>query len=510
MSLAADVSAEPGGAVVEATGIRKHFGATVALSDARLRVERGEVHALVGRNGAGKSTLVSILTGLQSPDAGEVQFGGQPAPAPANRAAWREIVACVYQKLTIVPTLTVAENVFLNRQATSSPVIGWSKLRRRAEELLAEWEMDVDVRAPAGSLTVEQRQLIEIARALSFGARFVILDEPTARLDGAGVQRLFSRIRQLRQQGVTFLYISHHLQEIFELCQTVTVFRDARHILTAPVNAVSRAELVDAMTGEHGAEAVDPRSPAPSSASDPLLAVAGVTVTGACTDISLQVASGEVVGLAGAGGSGKFAVAETVVGLRKPNAGSVRIAGKAMRLGRVPDALRAGVGFVPQDRHKDGLVVGLSIAENVTMAVPHRLGRYGFVNPRRREAITAGAIRELGIVAAGPSAPASSLSGGNQQKVVMARAIADDPRVLVLMSPTAGVDVKSKEALMERAVQAARGGSAVLVVGDDLDDLRYCHRVLVMFRGDVVAEFRDTWDDAAVVAAMEGVEFNRD
>jgi simple sugar transport system ATP-binding protein len=324
------------------------------------------------------------------------------------------------------------------------------------------------------------------------------------------VHRVFSRIRQLQQQGVTFLYISHHLQEIFELCQTVTVFRDARHILTAPVNAVSRAELVDAMTGEHGAEAVDPRSPAPSSASDPLLAVAGVTVTGACTDISLQVASGEVVGLAGAGGSGKFAVAETVVGLRKPNAGSVRIAGKAMRLGRVPDALRAGVGFVPQDRHKDGLVVGLSIAENVTMAVPHRLGRYGFVNPRRREAITAGAIRELGIVAAGPSAPASSLSGGNQQKVVMARAIADDPRVLVLMSPTAGVDVKSKEALMERAVQAARGGSAVLVVGDDLDDLRYCHRVLVMFRGDVVAEFRDTWDDAAVVAAMEGVEFNRD
>jgi simple sugar transport system ATP-binding protein len=510
VSLAADVSAEPGGAVVEATGIRKHFGATVALSDARLRVERGEVHALVGRNGAGKSTLVSILTGLQSPDAGEVQFGGKPAPAPANRAAWREIVACVYQKLTIVPTLTVAENVFLNRQAASSPVIGWSKLRRRAEELLAEWEMDVDVRGLAGSLTVEQRQLIEIARALSFGARFVILDEPTARLDGAGVQRLFSRIRQLRQQGVTFLYISHHLQEIFELCQTVTVFRDARHILTAPVNAVSRAELVDAMTGEHGAEAVDPRSPAPSSASDPLLAVAGVTVTGACTDISLQVASGEVVGLAGAGGSGKFAVAETVVGLRKPNAGSVRIAGKAMRLGRVPDALRAGVGFVPQDRHKDGLVVGLSIAENVTMAVPHRLGRYGFVNPRRREAITAGAIRELGIVAAGPSAPASSLSGGNQQKVVMARAIADDPRVLVLMSPTAGVDVKSKEALMERAVQAARGGSAVLVVGDDLDDLRYCHRVLVMFRGDVVAEFRDTWDDAAVVAAMEGVEFNRD
>jgi simple sugar transport system ATP-binding protein len=512
VSSAADVSAEPGGAVVEATGIRKQFGATVALNDVRLRVDRGDVHALVGRNGAGKSTLVSILTGLQSPDAGEVRFGGRPAPAPANRAAWREIVACVYQKLTIVPTLTVAENVFLNRQATSSSAIGWSKLRRRAEELLAEWEMDVDVRAPAGSLTVEQRQLIEIARALSFGARFVILDEPTARLDGAGVQRLFSRIRQLQQQGVTFLYISHHLQEIFELCQTVTVFRDAKHILTAPVDAVSRAEIVDAMTGEHGAEATDPRSPASSSTSlsEPLLAVEGVTVTGACTDVSLQVAAGEVVGLAGAGGSGKFAVAEAVVGLQKPNSGSVRIAGKPMRLGRVPDALRAGVGFVPQDRHKDGLVVGLSIAENVTMTVPHRLGRYGFVNPRRREAIAAGAIRELGIVAAGPSAPASSLSGGNQQKVVMARAIADDPQVLVLMSPTAGVDVKSKEALMERAVKAASGGSAVLVVGDDLDDLRYCHRVLVMFRGDIVAEFRDTWDDAAVVAAMEGVEFNRD
>ncbi|MER6919663.1 ATP-binding cassette domain-containing protein, partial [Streptomyces spiralis] len=237
--------------VAQAAGITKRFGSTVALRDAGITIAPGETHALVGRNGAGKSTLVSILTGLQAPDEGTVTFDGEPAPRLADRDAWRQRVACVYQKSTIIPGLTVAENLFLNRHDRGrSGLISWRTVRDRASELLRTWSVDVDARTLAGELDVEQRQFVEIARALSFGARFIILDEPTAQLDGSAINRLFARIRDLQRQGVTFLFISHHLQEVYEICDTVTVFRDARHILTAPVAELPRAELVAAMTGE--------------------------------------------------------------------------------------------------------------------------------------------------------------------------------------------------------------------------------------------------------------------
>ena len=495
--------------VVEAAGVSKRFGATLALNDVDLRVLPGEVHALVGRNGAGKSTLVSILTGLQAADTGTVRFGGEPAPAVTDRDAWRQRVACVYQKSTIIPELSVAENVFVNRQSSGHRPISWRSLRRQARELLVEWDVDVDVHQPARELSVEQRQMVEIARSLSLGARFIVLDEPTARLDAAAIARLFDRIRALQQQGVTFLYISHHLQEIFDLCDMVTVYRDARHIVTAPVRALSHNELVAAMTGEQVAEASDPRPPSPA-VTQPLLEVRNLTVDDACRNVSFEVRPGEIVGLAGAGGSGKFAVAETIVGLQRPDSGTVIVAEKVQRAGSVPRALHAGIGFLPQDRHREGLVPELSIAENMTMTVPHRLGQHGLISTRRRTALADDAIERLDIVPRNPAQAAADLSGGNQQKVVMARAIADDPRVLILMSPTAGVDVKSKQTLMGTAVEAASGDAAVLVVTDDLDDLRYCHRVVIMFRGEVVGELRDTWDDHELVAAMEGVELSND
>jgi len=500
---------DPAPPVVDATGISKRFGATVALDSVDLRVEPGEVHALVGRNGAGKSTLVSILTGLEPADSGTVLFGGVPAPAPSDRDAWRRVVACVYQKSTIIPHLSVTENLFVNRQTEGHGLINWRSLRRRAGELLADWDLDVDVRRPARDLTVEQRQMVEVARALSFGARFIILDEPTARLDAAAITRLFDRIRGLRAQGVTFLYISHHLQEIFDLCERVTVYRDARHIVTAAIDGISHNELVTAMTGEQVAEASDPRPPAPPRA-EPVLAVDDLTVGISARNVSFDVAPGEIVGLAGAGGSGKFAVASVIVGLRRPDDGEVRIAGVVQRPGSVPRALAAGVGFVPQDRHREGLVPGLSVAENLTMTVPHRLGQHGLLSKRRQTRLARRTIEQLDIVTRHPAQRVVELSGGNQQKVVMGRALADQPRVLVLMSPTAGVDVKSKRTLMDAAAESASGGAGVLVVTDDLDDLRYCHRVVVMFRGEVVAEVRGTWDDETLVAAMEGVELSRD
>jgi simple sugar transport system ATP-binding protein len=491
--------------VVDAVGITKSFGATTALDAVSLRVAPGSIHALVGRNGAGKSTLVSILTGLQEADAGTVTFGGRPAPPPSDRTAWRSVVACVYQSSTIIPELSVAENLFVNSQAEGIRPIRWRELRAKANELLAAWDVDVDVRTRAKDLTVEQRQMVEIARSLSKGARFIILDEPTARLDAAAIERLFGRVRALQEQGVTFLYISHHLHEIFELCDQVTVYRDAKHIVTAPIAELPRAELVSAMTGEQATETADPRPPAPAPAAA-VLSVDRLTVTGSCTDVSFEVGPGEIVGLAGSAGSGKFTVSNVIVGMQRANAGTVRIAGARPRRGDVARSLRAGVGFVPQDRHREGFVAGLSMAENITMTVPHRLERHGVLSSRRRTDLAHRAIQQLDIVPPRPEQQVADLSGGNQQKVVMARALADDPRLLVLMTPTAGVDIKSKQSLMNAAADAARGGAGVLVVSDDLDDLRYCHRVVIMFRGAVVGELAGTWEDRQLVAAMEGIE----
>ncbi|MFF9808347.1 sugar ABC transporter ATP-binding protein [Streptomyces coeruleorubidus] len=494
--------------VVEATGIVKRFGQTVALDGARITIRPGETHALVGRNGAGKSTLVSVLTGLQAPDEGTVTFGGRPAPRLADRDGWREHVACVYQKSTIIPTLTVAENLFLNRLGHGrGRLISWQGVRRRARDLLSTWSVDVDPQTLAGDLSVEQRQFVEIARALSFGTRFIILDEPTAQLDAAAINRLFGRIHDLQQQGVTFLFISHHLQEVYEICDMVTVFRDARHIITAPVTELPRTDLVAAMTGEAAADRREDRTTTFDPGATAALSVR--TLHGdVYDDVSFEVGAGEIVGLAGAAGSGRTEVAETVVGLRAAEAGAVEIAGARPRPGSVPAALKAGVGFVPQDRHHQGFVPEMSIADNGTLTIPERLGPPGFIDGRRRDTFAKSMIENLAIKTPGPELPVSGLSGGNQQKVVMARALANDPKLLVLINPTAGVDVRSKEFLLGKVEETAESGTGVLIASDELDDLRRCDRVLVMFQGRIVAEKPSGWHDHELVAAMEGVDLD--
>ncbi|MFG3717840.1 sugar ABC transporter ATP-binding protein [Streptomyces massasporeus] len=490
--------------LVEARGVVKRYGPTTALADGRLTVLPGESHALVGRNGAGKSTLVRILTGLQAPDEGTVHFDGEPAPPLTDRDAWRRKVACVYQHPTIVPELTVAENLFINRQPLRRGFISWRRLKSEAAALLDTWDVRVDPEARTADLKVEDRQMVEIARALSFGARFIVLDEPTAQLDNREIERLFTRMRALQDSGVTFLFISHHLQEVYEVCQTVTVLRDARWITTAPVADLPRQALVEAMAGETIAEAAE-RQRAVEAAGPVLLDVRGLRST-AYENVDLTVRRGEVVGLAGSSASGKIELAETFTGLHTPTGGTVRLDGAPLPFGDVHKALEAGVGFVPRDRHDQGLVFGMSIGDNATLSVLDRLGRFGFVGTDRRRGVATALIERLDIHAEGPEQPVSDLSGGNAQKVVMARALASDPRLLVLVNPTAGVDVKSKESLLARVDSAREDGTAVLVVSDELDDLRRCDRVLVLFHGRVVAEHRAGWRDHELIASIEGVD----
>jgi simple sugar transport system ATP-binding protein len=515
--------------VVEAIDATKRFGSTTALAGVNLCVMPGESHALVGRNGAGKSTLVSLLTGLRKPDDGEIRFGGESAPPLADRDAWRARVACVYQHSTIIRELTVAENLFINRQPAHRGVIDWRAMRRNARALLEHWRIDVREDARAADLSVEARQLVEIARALSYGARFIILDEPTAQLDGDEIKRLFRRIEELQRDGVTFLFISHHLQEVYEICQAVTVLRDARHIVSAPVTQMPREALIEAMTGEPGGLAVADAASRPPLGDVPDVVEVNALCGADYRDVSFAMRRGEVVGLTGATSSGRTSVAEAIAGLRKQTAGVVRVhppsnghacsavRGKprpatrqrvTLHAGDVPAALDAGIGCVPKDRHHEGLVLTQSIAENATMTVTRWLGKLGVVSPQTKHRLGRDAITSLGIVAPGPDHAVSGLSGGNQQKVVMARALATDPHVLVLIDPTAGVDVKSKEALLAQVDRARDEGRTILVASGELDDLRTCDRVLVMFRGRIVAEHPAGWADQELIASIEGVDLD--
>jgi simple sugar transport system ATP-binding protein len=500
--------------VGEADHVSKSFGETRALFDVSLDVRPGECHGLVGRNGAGKSTLVSLLTGLGKPDRGSIRLAGQPAPGLADRGAWLERVACVYQRSMVVPPLTVAENVFLNRPTGGNgSLVDWRSMRERAHELMLDWGFDLDVDQAADRLTVEQRQIVEIARALSIGARLLILDEPTAALEKAAVERLFERVKRLREGGVGVLYISHHLEEIYEICDRVTVLRDGELVLSGRVKDVPQENLVAAMVGSAPPKRAGEIEAVRKTGvlGDTRLQVDHLSVlsrAGSVMDVSLSVRAGECVGLVGLDGSGSTTVADAIIGLVKPRSGTVSINGAPASPGRVDAAFRRGAGYVPQDRQARGFAPLLGVAENLTLSVFDRFAhRLGIVSFGQRDAIARELVEKFQIVAQSLAQPVSSLSGGNQQKVVVGRALAPDPSVLVVVNPTVGVDVASKEALLEALDGARDHGVAILLVSDDFEDLRICTRLMVMVRGRIAAEFdRPPWDRQHLISAVEGLD----
>jgi simple sugar transport system ATP-binding protein len=521
-----------GQALVEVTGIEKRFGTTRALHDVSLSIKAGQCLGLVGRNGAGKSTLVSILSGLVEPDAGTVAFGGEPAPRVGDTARWHEWIATVFQHSMIVPDLSVAENVFLG---STPALISWRAMRNRTSAIMGDWGYDIAAGTLCRDLSVEQLQIVEIARALARGAKCVLLDEPTATLERDAGRRLFDRVRQLTASGVAVLYISHHLEEVFEICQDVAVLRDGEMVLAAPTAGLSRDDLVIAMVGVSHAQTVQrsagPPSPdatapgptAPGSTApgvgrpgdaaveDVVLSVENLTADstrGRLSGVSLQVRAGEIVGITGLLSAGVATIGRVVAGAEESSDGEVRVRGRRVPTGQRDVAQRAGVGYIPEDRHREGFVSHLGVAENVTMTITKRLAdRVGLLSPARRVAAAAPLTRSLSLVSSGPGQPVGELSGGNQQKVTVARTLAHDPSLIVAITPTRGVDVASKELLLGSLASVARdNGAGVLLCSDELSDLDICDRVIVLVRGEVFTEFTEPpFDRDALIVATEGI-----
>jgi simple sugar transport system ATP-binding protein len=493
--------------LLEVRGVTKRFGGTLALDSIDMTVTAGMSHALAGRNGAGKSTLVSILTGLVKPDQGEVLFDGEPAPDPGDLKRWRKAIACVYQHSMTIPDLTVAENLFLNDYPEVRGRIDWRRINREATDLLEYWGLDVGVGTKISNLSVGNRQLVEIARALRGGSRLVVLDEPTAQLETKEISQLFGHMDRLKQSGVTFLYISHHLQEIYEACSWVTVFRDGRLVESKPVAELDRQALVTAMVGTQERTKVAPRNNGTDGTDaarpDAVLEVRDLTIGSVCDGITFSVHPGECVGLAGLGGSGKLEVTHAIAGLIPRPVGTVLVAGKDVAPGRVDLAIEAGLGYVPEDRRARGYSGNLTTEENATASITRQLSRLGWISSARRRARATQLIVDYEIVPQDPNFMTANMSGGNQQKTVVARALATDPLALMMVAPTSGVDIAAKEALFDTIRSSTAG---VLLVSDELDELAICDRVLVMFDGRIVTEMGQGRTDRELVAAMEGLE----
>ncbi|MFN8224121.1 MAG: sugar ABC transporter ATP-binding protein [Gaiellales bacterium] len=496
MSLALAGTPEP---LLLAERMHKRYGGVHALRGATLEVGRGEVHALVGENGSGKSTMLKLLSGQVLPDGGTITFAGAPVTFRRPTDALRHGIATVTQETTLAPDLSIAENVFLgHRMVKRGPVIDWRATRQRAREALDRLGIDIDLETAVRRLRPDQQQMVEIARALSMDARLVILDEPTSSLTDDEVETLFALVGRLREEGVTTIFVSHRLQEVFALADRVTVLRDGHSVGGGALDTFDRAKLIHLMVGRELEEISVTAVAAPASNAG--LRLRGLTSPGHFEDIDLDVAPGEIVGLAGLVGAGRSELLEAVFGLHPPSAGSVEVDGVPVRFRSPRAAVRGRVGFVPADRKLQGLVLEMSVRENLVMAATARSPRLSPPRVGREGPIVSEAVSRMRIRAHSPGVPVSTLSGGNQQKVVLGKWLATRPHVLLLDEPTRGVDVGAKSEIYRLLLEAAEQGIAVLVSSSELPELQLlCDRIVVMFRGRMVASLaRDEATEARI------------
>ena len=475
-------------AMLSVRGLSKSFGGVRALADVSLHVDRGEVLALVGENGAGKSTLIRILSGAHAPDAGTVAIGGEEAAHLSPQRARALGIAVIYQQPALLPDLSVAENLALGDEPGSLfRRVDWAGRRRRAASLLARLGLTIDPDRPARTLSMPEKQLCEIARALGADARVLVLDEPTASLSVTEVETLLALLRGLREQGLAIVYVSHRLEEVFQVADRVTVLRDGAVVETRAARDLDRASLIRLMVGRELA------AETPRSAGSPGAVVLEARRLGsraaAVHDVSLALRAGEVVGLFGLVNSGRTELARVLAGLTPRDAGELHLAGAPVVLRSPRHAAALGIAHVPEDRRQHGVVLPMSVTANCTLSVLPRMTSRGLLDRAREDALARGWVERLQVKTASLRAEVATLSGGNQQKVALARALATGPKVLILDEPTQGVDVGAKAEIHARIAELAGQGLAVLVISSEVPELfTLCDRIAVMCDGTVVAE----------------------
>jgi rhamnose transport system ATP-binding protein len=491
--------------LVELRGISKRFGPVEVLSAVDLALHAGRVHSLAGENGAGKSTLVKILGGIHQPDAGRILIDGAEVQIRGAADGQRHGIAVIHQHPTVFPDLSVAENVFVGRQPRRRGRIDWARMRAEAEDLLARLRMTINVRQPVKLLGIAERQTIEIVRALSVDARVLVMDEPTSAISSSEVDRLFEIVLRLKQQGVAILFISHFIDEILRMADDVTILRSGRRVVTCAAAALTPEQTVRHMVGSDLA-AYFPKEAATIGA--PVLSVRGLSCAGLVEDVGFELRAGEILGFFGLVGAGRSEVAEALFGIRRPSGGELRIDGRKVSPRSPQDALRLGISLLPEDRHQQGLVLEFPIRANATLPVLRRLaGRLGIVDRRAEAAVAGDFAGRMRVVATGIEQLTNTLSGGNQQKVLLGKWLIPAPRVLILDQPTRGIDVGAKAEIHRIVSHLAAEGIAVILIGDDAAEVSaMADRILVFRGGRVVAEFaRADFDQEAMLLAAAHV-----
>ncbi|MET7288453.1 sugar ABC transporter ATP-binding protein [Streptomyces sp. NPDC005573] len=495
--------------VLAVRGLTKRFPGVLALDGVTFALRAGETHALVGENGAGKSTLIKILTGVYRPDEGELRHRGARTAFATPLAAQDAGISTIYQEVNLVPLMSVARNLFLGREPrTRLGLIDFTRMHREAERTMREYGVHVDVRRPLRELGVGAQQMVALARAVSVEANVVVMDEPTSSLEPREVETLFGVIRRLRAQGIAVLYVSHRMDELYAICDTVTVLRDGRLVHTGPLAETGRLKLVSLMLGretsEVSAEGVTKFAGTHDASGGPVLRAEHLTRQRVLHDVSLDIRPGEVVGLGGLLGSGRTETAKAIAGALALGSGRVTVAGTPVRTGSTPAAIRAGISLLPEDRKSEGIVPGLSVRENIALAALPRMSRFGLVSEARIDAVVDTFMKRLRIKAAGPHQKVGELSGGNQQKVLLARWLAMHPKVLLLDEPTRGIDVGAKAEVQKLIDELAEDGLGVLLISSDVEELvEGSDRVVVLRDGAVVGEL--TGDDVTEDRLMQTI-----
>ncbi|MFC4066593.1 sugar ABC transporter ATP-binding protein [Actinoplanes subglobosus] len=497
--------------LLEVAGVSKSFPGVRALDDVSFTLRPGEVHALVGENGAGKSTLIKVLTGVYQPDAGSLRYQGRPVTFAAPMDAQRAGISTIYQEVNLIPLMSVAQNLFLGREPHNAlGLIDRGRMEREARGILADYGVTTDVRRRLGTLALGAQQMVALARAVMIDAKVVIMDEPTSSLEPREVQTLFSVIRRLHGQGIGIVYVSHRMDELYEICDSVTILRDGGLVHTGKLADLERIELVSMMLGREMSQTR--REGFTAFAGDhetdvgarPVLKVTGLTSRNRLHDISFDVRPGEVVGLGGLLGAGRSETIKAIGGAYPIDSGTVEVDGAELKRPTTVQAVAAGIAVQPEDRKAEGIVAGLSVRDNIALAVLPRLSRLGIVSDVKIDRIVERYMTRLRIKASGPDQLVGDLSGGNQQKVLLARLLATDPKILLLDEPTRGIDVGAKAEVQSLIDELAGEGLGVVLVSSDAEELvEGSDRVVVLRDGVVVGHL--TGDQVTTEDLMAGI-----